>query len=150
MNGISSHSSGGRFLGWHINLRLFKSLKFFSRQSFGDISIFLVFHITFAKKGSIMCMHGRRNWIIEFQILKRLKIDFTQFNWQTDSLIEIDNVVNGEKIDLRKKNAGNEIFMQFCWCGGACRGWTDVISLHDEISLENYFPNLDDEKFFDI
>lgn len=88
-----SSTRRANFLGWHVNLKLFKFSGNFSR-------FFSSFHFA-----SIKCMYERKNWIIEFQILKRFKIDFTQFNWQTDSLIEIDNVVNGEKIDSRRKRS---------------------------------------------
>lgn len=78
----------------------------------------LTFRSHSSRLSSTHCTHGSqhnfgakhfRNWIIEFQILKRLKIDFPQFNWQTNSLIEIDNVVNGKK---RNRKTFDEIFMQ--------------------------------------
>lgn len=94
--------SGGptSILNWHIKPRLFKTLYWTNLSIMGDFRLFISFHI---RKKAAMCIYGRRSWIIEFEILKRLKIDFTQFNWQTDSLIEIDNVVNGEKIDSKSE-----------------------------------------------
>lgn len=54
-----------------------------------------------------MCIRMKlNNWISNF---KAIEDWFSKFNWQTDSLIEIDNVVNGG----RKERNVNEIFMQF-------------------------------------